>query len=147
MVGLGSQSFASRVIRSQVVLSFWLRRRSVRRQRSVDMVAEGRERTAVGRHGVVVEPPTHDLREPLALCGYRLMHAPPQRLLDLHELRPHAVASALPVDQEFAGARLAADEGEAQEVEGLRLAEPAPLPVGRREAAKLDQPGLVRMQR
>src|SRR3974390_794964 len=35
MIGLGSQSFASCVIRSHVIRSFWLRRRSVRRQRSM----------------------------------------------------------------------------------------------------------------
>jgi len=32
-------------------------------------------------------------------------------------------------------------------MEGFRLAEPAPLAIGRREAAELDQAGLVRMQR
>jgi CheY-like chemotaxis protein len=42
---------------------------------------------------------------------------------------------------------LAADEGEAQEVEGLRFAEPAPGASGRRMAAELEQAGLVRMER
>ena len=37
--------------------------------------------------------------------------------------------------------------GKTQEVEGLRLANPAPHASGRREAAELDQAGLVRMQR
>src|SRR5256712_5312454 len=36
---------------------------------------------------------------------------------------------------------------EAQEGEGLRFAEPAPLAVCHREASKLDQPGLLRMKR
>src|SRR5216683_4299013 len=36
--------------------------------------------------------------------------------------------------------------GEAEEVEGLRLAEPCPLPLLRRPAAELNQTGLVRMQ-
>ena len=36
--------------------------------------------------------------------------------------------------------------GEAQEVEGLRLAYPCPLPLLRRPTAELDQTGLVRMQ-
>ena len=58
-----------------------------------------------------------------------------------------AVAPGFPFDEELAATRLAADEGEAQEVEGLRLAEPAPLAVRRREAAELDQAGLVRMKR
>jgi hypothetical protein len=59
----------------------------------------------------------------------------------------HAVAPALPVDQELAVTGLAADEGEAQEVEGLRFAEPTLLAIGRRMAAELDQAGLVRMER
>jgi len=57
-----------------------------------------------------LKTPAHDASQPLALFWYRLMHAPSQRLLDVLELGPHAVASALPVDQELAGARLAADE-------------------------------------
>ena len=48
---------------------------------------------------------------------------------------------------EFAGAGLATDEGKAQEVESLRLAEPAPQAAFCREASELDQPGLLGMQR
>jgi hypothetical protein len=40
---------------------------------------------------------------------------------------------------------LAADEGEAEEVEGLRFAQPRPFAIGRREAAEGNQAGLVRM--
>jgi hypothetical protein len=54
------------------------------------------------------------------------MHAPPRRLLDFPEPGLHAVAPALPVDQQLADPRFAADEGEAEDVEGLRLADPAP---------------------
>src|SRR4029077_1919941 len=60
---------------------------------------------------------------------------------------PHAVPSGLPLDLEFARAGFAANEGEAQEVEGLRLAEPAPLAALCRKASELDQPGLLRMHR
>jgi hypothetical protein len=42
---------------------------------------------------------------------------------------------------------LAADVREAQEVEGLRFAQPALLAPRRRVATELDQPGLLRMQR
>jgi hypothetical protein len=52
-----------------------------------------------------------------------------------------------PFEKELAAPRLATDEGEAQEVEGLRFAQPAPLAVRRSMAAELDQAGLVRMQR
>src|SRR5262249_16205466 len=50
-------------------------------------------------------------------------------------------------DLEFASAGFAADEGEAQEVEGLRSAEPAPLAAFRRKASELDDPGLLGMKR
>jgi hypothetical protein len=49
------------------------------------------------------------------------------------------------VDQELAGAGFAADEGEAQEVEGLRFALPTLCAAGRRMAAELEQAGFVRM--
>src|SRR5262249_1595066 len=101
---------------------------------------------SVGRHGVIGEVAGDDAREPSPLLRDRLVHASLQVLLDLSKLRPHAVPSALPFDLEFAGAGFAADEGEAQEIEGLRLAEPAPLAALRREASELDQPGLLRMQ-
>jgi len=48
---------------------------------------------------------------------------------------------------EFARAALAADEGEAEEVEGLRRAKPASLAALRRKASELDKPGLLGMQR
>ena len=53
----------------------------------------------------------------------------------------------LPLDEELSGAGLAADEGEAQELEGLRFALPALLAIGRREAAELDHAGFVRVER
>src|SRR5580704_7197399 len=109
--------------------------------------AERGQRRTVGRHGEVVEVSAHDLPQPFPLDGSWLVHAPSQFLFDGFQFRPHAVAPGLPLDEELAPARLAADEGEAQEVEGLRLAEPALLAVRRREAAELDQAGLVRMQR
>jgi hypothetical protein len=52
------------------------------------------------------------------------MHAPSRRLLDFPEPGLQAVAPVLPVDQEPAGPRFAAEEGEAENVEGLRLAAP-----------------------
>src|SRR5436190_14411289 len=55
----------------------------------------------------------------------------------------HGVRPGLPFDLELARAGLAADEGEAQEVEGFRLAEPAPLAALRRKASELDEPSLL----
>src|SRR5204863_6475629 len=76
-----------------------------------------------------------------------LVHSPLQRLLDLHELRAQPIATGLPLEEEATAARFGAYEGEAQEVEGLRFGKPAPLAVGRRMAAELDDAGLVRVQR
>jgi hypothetical protein len=75
------------------------------------------------------------------------MHTPSQLLLDSPELGPHAIASGLSLDEELARTVAFADERKAQEVEGLRFSEPAPGAPVRREAAKLDQTGLVRMAR
>jgi hypothetical protein len=75
------------------------------------------------------------------------MHAPPQFLFDGLQLHPHTVASGLPFDLEFTPASFAADEDEAQEGEGFRLAKPAPLAVFRRKSSELDEPGLLRMKR
>ena len=75
------------------------------------------------------------------------MPAPPQRVLDPPQRRPHAVGTTLPLELEGAPAGSPADVGEPQEAEGLRFAEPALGAPVRREAAKRDQAGLVRMQR
>ena len=88
-----------------------------------------------------------DLRQPTSLFGYRLVHALAQLLLDLGEFCPHAIASALSMYEELAPSRLTADKGKTQELEGLRLTKPRPCASVHRMAAKLDQAGLVRMQR
>jgi hypothetical protein len=112
-----------------------------------DMVSEGAGRTVVGRHGEVVEVPRDHLLQPSALLGDGPVHALSQTLLDLLQLRPHAVGSGLPFNQEVARARFAADEGEAEEGEGLRFSQTPPLAFRRRMAAEFDEAGLVRMQR
>src|SRR3954451_8395052 len=112
-----------------------------------DMEPEGSECLDVGRHRVIGEIAGDDLLQPVPLFRDRLVHSSPQFLRDLLEFRRLAVPAGFPVDQEVAPARGAADEGETQESEGLRLAEAAPLAVARRIAAELDQPGLLRMER
>src|SRR5262245_2588507 len=89
---------------------------------------------------------TDDSRQPLPLSRDWLVRAPPPRLFGPLELRSHAVRSGLPFDLEFARAGLAADKGEAEEVEGLRFAETASLAAFCREASELDEPGLLGMQ-
>src|SRR5882757_9051602 len=112
-----------------------------------DEEAECGQRLIVGRHGMIVEVALDDLSQPFPLDRDRLVPALPQLLLDGLQLRPHAVAPGFPLAEELAPTRLATDKSEAQEVEGLRLAEPAPLAVRRRMAAELDQAGLVRWKR
>ena len=111
------------------------------------MVAEGHEGTAVRWHRMISKVAVDHLRQPAPLDGDRLMHAPPQRVLDPPQGRPHAVGTTLPLELEGAPAGSPADVGEPQEAERLRFAEPALGAPVRREAAKRDQAGLVRMQR
>jgi hypothetical protein len=65
----------------------------------------------------------------------RLVHSPSQFLLDGLELGPHSVAPGFPHDEELALTVVRADKGEAQEVEGLRLAKPTPRAPVRGKAA------------
>src|SRR5258708_882088 len=112
-----------------------------------DVMSEHVKCATVGRHRVIVEVAADHPAQPFPLRGDRPMHEPPQCLLDLLQLCPHAVRPGLPSDLEFARAGLAAYEGEAQEVEGSRPAEPAQLAALCRVASELDQPGLLGMQR
>ena len=86
-----------------------------------DVVSKRAQRRAVGRHGVVSEIAGDDLREPFP--GFRNwpVHSMPQPLLDLPELRAHAVATWLPPDPEVASSGLIANEHKAQELEGFRF--------------------------
>ena len=77
------------------------------------MVAERLQCREVGRHGMVIEEPSYDLRQPSSLFGNGLVPALSQSLLHFRKLRLHAVAAALPFEQELAAAAFAADEGEA----------------------------------
>ena len=89
------------------------------------MVAEGHEGTAVRWHRMISKVAVDHLRQPAPLDGDRLMPAPPQRVLDPPQGRPHAVGATLPLELEGAPAGSPADVGEPQEAERLRLAEPA----------------------
>src|SRR5438105_14276874 len=95
---------------------------------------------------MVPEVALHHCLEPAPLLGNRVIAASAQLLLDLLELRSHPVGARVALQLEAAAPLASADEGEPQEVEGLRLALPAPLsPLGR-EAAELQQPGLALVQ-
>ena len=77
------------------------------------MVPEHIQCLSVGRHCMVVEVAADDLPQPFPLFGDRPVHPPSQCLLDLPQLRPHAIPSGLPLDLELARAAFAANEGEA----------------------------------
>ena len=74
------------------------------------------------------------------------MHTPPQLDLDPLQRRLHALANRLPKHHEPTLPRLPADMLEAEEIEGLRLAQTSALSVRRRMASELDQPRLFRVQ-
>src|SRR5580704_7174694 len=93
---------------------------------ALDVVPERFQRLPVGRDGVIGEEAPDDLLKPSPLLGDWFMHTPSQLLLDGLELRPHSIAPGFPQDEELAPTVALTDEGEAQDVEGLRLAEPAP---------------------
>lgn len=99
-----------------------------------------------GHRMVCEEADKHGL-EPPPLCGDGFVQALSQLLLDFLELRPHAIPMRLPVDQEGAATGLAADEDKSQESEGLRLPKPLLQTICRCVATKLQQPGLVRVER
>jgi hypothetical protein len=63
----------------------------------------------------------NNLPQPVTLSWHSLVHSQPQPRLDFLELRLHAVAPGLPLKLEGSPARLTADEGKAQEREGLRV--------------------------
>ena len=88
-------------------------------------MSERDERMAVRRHSVIGKESAHYLPQPLPLLWDRLMPSLPQLLFDFLELRLHAITSRLSTQQELTLLRLAAEEGETQEVESLRLAESA----------------------
>src|SRR6516165_2775547 len=102
------------------------------------MITERGNRPAVGRHGVIGEVSGDDLREPRPNFWDGPVPPSSQHLLDLPQLCLHPIATRFPPDLEVAPPRFLADQHKAEELEGFRLAEPAPLAVLRRKAAELD---------
>src|SRR5882724_3632205 len=112
---------------------------------SCNLIPERRKCPYVGRHCVVVEVASDNTAQPLPDYWDGLIHTPTYVPCDHLELRLHAVPPGPSFDQELAIPGFAADESEAQEVEGLRFAEPAGFAVLFRKSAELDEPGLPRM--
>src|SRR5260370_26004240 len=99
-----------------------------------DMVPERCQGVGVVWHRVIGKEACHHLPQPLTLARDRIVHPAPNPLLDFPHLGPLTVASGPPEDQEPSAPRLAADMGEAEEVERLRRAKPPPLPLLRPSA-------------
>src|SRR5262249_36702850 len=108
---------------------------------------EGAYLARVRGNGVIGEKASDDLRQPTPLHGDRLVHAPPQLLLDFLELRSHAVTPGMALQLEPTAARAPGYVGKAQEVEGLRFAEATLGASVRREASKLGEARLLRIER
>jgi len=75
------------------------------------------------------------------------VHSPSQLLFDLPKGRLHAIAPCDPLHEELPTTVAFADEGKAEEVEGLRLAEPTLSASFRCKAAEFNQAGLVPVER
>lgn len=112
-----------------------------------DVMLEGAPRRDAGGQGVVIVPAGDHASQPSPLVGDRRVPPTPEFLLEFMQLGAHPVAPRLPPKQEAAAPGASADVREAQEVETLRLAETAPLAVGRREAAELDEARLCLIER
>jgi len=65
---------------------------------------ERRERPTICGYRIVSEMACNDLLQPVTLIWDSLVHSPPQLRLDFLELRLHAVAPGLPLDEEAARA-------------------------------------------
>ena len=111
------------------------------------IVPEGSKASAICGDRMIREVSTDNLSKPLTLKRDGFVHAPSQLLFDHSQPRPHPVPARLPLELEGAPAGPAADVSETKKVERLRLAQPTVLSIFGREATKLDQPGLFRMQR
>src|SRR6266852_714214 len=91
--------------------------------------AERRHRLAVAGHGVVSAVPSHHAAQPPPLLRDRLMHALPQLVLDLCQLRPHPFRDRDTPHPEAPVPHLRANVREAEEVERLRFPGAPLLPV------------------
>src|SRR5262245_8933903 len=74
------------------------------------------------------------------------MQAPPKRVVDLLQLRPHPHTLGQPPHDEMTSSRLPADVREAEEVKCIGLAPSAPPAIRLRKPAEFDQTGLFGVQ-
>src|SRR5439155_5609569 len=104
------------------------------------------DRRAVHGHPVVTSVPTHNLTQPCAHHGDRLVQPSLQLGFHLTELRLHPLPDRLPHHREPSTPLLPADVREAEEVERLRFPFSAPLPARHRARSELQKARLVGMR-
>jgi hypothetical protein len=112
-----------------------------------DLSPKAVETIHVAGHGVVVEVALDNGSQPSARRRHRLMPASAKRVFDGRQLGGEAPPDGLALDDEPAGLpRGAADVGEPEEVERVRLALAARLSVVRCGPPEFNQARLVRVQ-
>src|SRR5205807_8514562 len=89
-------------------------------------MAECSDRRRVGRHGVIGEVASDNLRQPAPLFGDRLGHPPSHFLLDLLAFAPPAVTPGFPLEEGLAMTGSSEGVRESQGFAGLRSAAPGP---------------------
>src|SRR6058998_1873090 len=104
------------------------------------------DRRAVHGHPVVTSVPTHNLTQPCAHHGDRLVQPSLQLGFHLTELRLHPLPDRLPHHREPSTPLLPAGVREAEEVERLRLPLAGALSVLGREGPEFQQPRLLGVQ-
>jgi hypothetical protein len=98
-------------------------------------------------HSVIADVSTNDRPQPLAYFRDGVVHASPEFVFYLAQLRLHPLTNRLPQHRVVTVAsRLPADMREAKEVERFRLPFSALFPVSGREPTELQKPRLVGMQ-
>ena len=95
---------------------------------------------------MIVEPSADHGTKPSAYVDYLVMHACPELLFDLLQRDTHPFGNRCSLNREPTFPGLSAAVRKAQEVERLRLAQSLALTTCRREAAELDEPGLLRVK-
>src|SRR5258708_32550299 len=110
------------------------------------MLSERVQGVDVGGDGVIRKVSCHHLPQPLPLLCNRVMPPALQLITDVPQRRAHAVALAVPAQQESAIASLRANVGEPEKVEGLRPSLAPPGSMLGSIFAELDQTSFLRME-
>ena len=101
----------------------------------------------VTRYAMIVVIPLHHTTQPLSRFGHRTVHPPPQLFFELLQLRSHPLGLRFAAHNEASILpRPRTKMREAQEVKRLWFAFAFSLSIHLRVAAKLDQPGLLRVE-